>query len=77
VDAFIFEYRSTYEILGAFLKQFGVQILDDRQYPHQRLLGVLTASGLDVAWASELQGFRKRLFHESAPWIAVRLISKP
>lgn len=75
LDTFVFEYRSTYEILGAFLRRFGEQILG-RTYTEPRLQGVLTAAGLDVAWAERLARLRKRLFHEAAPWLAIRLLGR-
>jgi hypothetical protein len=75
LDSVVFEYRSTYEILGSFLRQFGKQILD-RDYSEAKTKEVLASAGLDLAWSDRLAALRKRLFHEAAAWIAVDLQSR-
>lgn len=69
-DAFFFEYRSAYEVLGRFFRSFGEHILN-RDIPQADLLAVLEAMGCDTAWINPLKEHRKLFFHETAPWIAL------
>jgi hypothetical protein len=72
IDAFIFETRSAYEILGKYITAL-FQLLFGRRLTEQDLKQVLRNSGLDHAWTFLLQQERKLFFHNTAPWIAVGL----
>ena len=70
IDAFIFETRSAYEILGKYITAL-FQLLFGRRLTEQDLKEVLRRSGLDHTWTFLLQEERKLFFHNTAPWIAV------
>ena len=70
IDAFIFETRSAYEILGKYITAL-FQLLFGRRLTEQDLKEVLQRSGLDHTWTFLLQEERKLFFHNTAPWIAV------
>jgi hypothetical protein len=70
IDAFIFETRSAYEILGKYVTAL-FQLLFSRRLTEQDLKEVLQRSGLDHTWTFLLQQERKLFFHNTAPWIAV------
>jgi hypothetical protein len=70
IDAFIFETRSAYEILGKYITAL-FQLLFGRRLTEQDLNEVLRRSGLDHTWTFLLQEERKLFFHNTAPWIAV------
>ncbi len=72
IDAFIFEARSTYEILGKFVTAL-FALLFDRPLTEKDLKKLLHESGLDVTWTLFLQEERKLFFHNTSPWIAVAL----
>src|SRR6266851_1713245 len=72
IDAFIFETRSAYEILGKYVTAL-FQLLFGRRLTEQDLKEVLQHSGLDHTWSFLLQEERKLFFHNTAPWIAVAL----
>lgn len=72
VDAFFFEYRSCYEVVGRFVTTFGSQMLN-RELGEGDLLEVLAKHGVATQWAQELREHRKLFFHETAPWIALRI----
>jgi hypothetical protein len=72
IDAFIFETRSAYEILGKYVTAL-FQLLFGRRLTEQDLKEVLQHSGLDHTWTFLLQEERKLFFHNTAPWIAVAL----
>lgn len=76
IDAFIFETRSTYEILGKYVTAL-YALLFDRDLTEQDLKTVLQDSGLDYTWTFLLQEERKLFFHNTAPWIAVAVSGKP
>ena len=76
LDSFIFECRSTYEIIGMFLKQFFEQILQE-SIEQKDLIIELTAAGLDTRWIEILTENRKELFHNTAPWIAIDVNEGP
>jgi hypothetical protein len=75
LDAFIFEFRSAYEILGKFLVEFSKRILG-KTVKEEDLLRILSAAGINISWARELQNRRKFWFHEHAPWLVYK-ISNP
>ncbi len=71
VDAFIFESRSAYEIVGKFIREFFGHMLA-LQVSEQNVINMLQSKGIDTRWIDELKTSRARLFHEAAPWIALR-----
>jgi hypothetical protein len=76
IDAFIFETRSTYEILGKYVTTL-FELLFARRLTEHDLKKVLQDSGLDYTWTFLLQEERKLFFHDTAPWIAVGLSDRP
>ena len=74
IDSFIFEARSTYEIVGGFLREFFKRILD-REITQQELATVLESEGLDTLWIEELRASRILFFHQTGAWFAVRVKS--
>lgn len=74
VDSFVFESRSAYEIMGKFLRGFFKEILAE-ELKEERLLEALKQANVDTGWVTELREIRKVLFHETAAWIAIRVIS--
>lgn len=75
IDSFIFESRSCYEIVGKFLREFFKRILN-RAVDEQELRHLLSQANIDTKWIEELSETRKAWFHESAPWIAVQVLSQ-
>lgn len=75
LDSFLFESRSTYEIVGKFLREFFMQILG-KSLSEDELKTVLTDSRIDTRWIDELRDKRILFFHQTAPWIAARVVSK-
>ena len=75
IDAFIYEFRSTYEIVGKFLVAFSAKILGS-QLTEQQVRSLLRDSGISDAWVADLADQRKLFFHETAPWIAVKILSR-
>jgi hypothetical protein len=71
VEAFIFESRSIYEILGKFLVTLHKTIFN-RLLSEDDLKTVLRNGGLDVGWTTLLRNERKLFFHDTAPWLALR-----
>ena len=49
IDAFYFEYRSCYEVVGKFVVLFGERILD-KPISEADLTAVLDQEGHDLAW---------------------------
>lgn len=74
VDSFFFESRSAYEIMGKFLRGFCKEILGE-ELKQESLLEELKQANIDTGWVTELREIRIVLFHETAAWIAVRVIS--
>ncbi|MGO9450962.1 MAG: hypothetical protein ACLQDV_07935 [Candidatus Binataceae bacterium] len=70
IEAFIFEARSTYEILGKFLSTF-CKVIFNQVLTEEDLKAVLRDRGLDVAWTTLLRDERILFFHETAPWLAL------
>jgi hypothetical protein len=70
IEAFIFEARSTYEILGKFLGTFS-KVIFNQTLTEEDLRTVLREGGLDVAWTTLLQDERILFFHNTAPWLAL------
>jgi hypothetical protein len=74
IDGFLFEFRSTYEILGRFLQSF-CELLGEPKPTEAELLALLNSRGSATHWAVTLRERRKLFFHETAPWIAYRVHS--
>lgn len=71
IDAFVFEARSTYEILGKFLRAFNDAIFK-QVWHEENLKAILREGGGDVEWTTLLRDERILLFHETAPWLALK-----
>ena len=72
VDAFFFEYRSCYEIIGKFVKKFGRKMLD-RKLTEKEIRAVLEKANLNTEWIDPVRANRILFFHNTAPWIALRI----
>lgn len=70
MDSFIFETRSLYEIMGAFLRELFRTLLG-KAVTESDLQAILSASNIDTRWIAELRENRKLFFHQTAPWVAV------
>jgi len=70
VEAFLFEARSAYEILGKFLKEF-FQLIFQRRVTEQEAIAAVRDLGGDVAWIPLLKGSRDLFVHSAASWLAV------
>jgi hypothetical protein len=71
IDAFIFEARSTYEILGKFLVTL-YKVIFNQALNEEDLRAILRDGGLDVEWTTLLRDERILFFHETAPWLALK-----
>jgi len=72
MDSFIFETRSLYEIMGKFLVEL-FRALFGKAVTEADLQAILSANDIDTRWIDELRENRKLFFHQTAPWIAVRV----
>jgi hypothetical protein len=72
MDCFIFEARSLYEIVGEFVRVL-FKTLFDRVLKERDIQELLSRAGIDTVWIEELRETRKLFFHETAPWLAVRV----
>ena len=72
IDAFIFESRSAYEILGAVVRDIVGNILG-KKVDEKALREVLETKGHDTTWIDDLHDERITFFHRTAPWIAVEV----
>jgi len=72
MDSFIFETRSLYELVGAFLREL-FTVLFNRKITEDELKSVLTKDGIDTRWIEELQQNRILFFHNTAPWLGVEV----
>jgi len=75
LDSFPFESRSTYEIVGRFLKGFFSHILR-RDVSQEELQALLKVEGIDTQWIQELRENRILFFHNTAPCLAIYILSK-
>lgn len=75
IDAFIYEFRSTYEIVGKFLLGFAANVLDSPLSEGQ-VKSILRQFGISDAWIADLADQRKLFFHNTAPWIALKISSR-
>jgi len=72
VDAFYFEYRSCYEVVGRFARTFCTEMLR-KSITEEQLVAVLQSAGVTTNWITSLRENRKLFFHETAPWIALQV----
>jgi len=72
IDAFLFESRSAYEIIGKFLAEFFQRILG-QALSQQEIVARLEADGIDTEWVKQLRDHRVLFFHNTAPWIALEV----
>ena len=70
VEAFLFEARSTYELLVKFLSAFFQLIFERKVTKHEAIAAVEDLGG-DVTWVQLLTESRKYFFHDAASWLAV------
>lgn len=75
LDAFIYECRSTYEIVGKFLRRFSETFLAS-PITEQQVATILRDAGLDDTWIPDLADHRKLFFHSTAPWVALKITSR-
>lgn len=68
LDAWIFEMRSTYEILYAFVKEFSSCILDRKVKSEEVLKSILHEKGYNSDWIDFLRRTRNLFIHRTAPW---------
>ena len=72
VDAFFFETRSCYEVMGKFVTTFCQKMLC-KSISEKELRTVLVSSQLDTWWIEPLRKNRIAFFHKTAPWIALQI----
>jgi hypothetical protein len=72
MDSFIFETRSLYEIMGKFLVHL-FRALFGKPLAEDDVQTILSSANIDTRWIGELRENRKLFFHQTAPWIAVRV----
>jgi hypothetical protein len=72
VDAFFFEFRSCYEVMGKFVTIFCEQMLC-KNISEKQLRAVLVSAELDTRWIEPLRMNRITFFHNTAPWIALEI----
>lgn len=75
VDAFFFEYRSCYEVIGKFILHFCDHILG-RKIAEDDLTQALVEAGSDTHWIDPLRLNRVLFFHNTAPWIALSVTNR-
>lgn len=75
IDAFVYEFRSTYEIVGKFLRCFSGEILN-APLTEEQMRRTLQSFGIEDAWIEDLADQRKLFFHETAPWLALKISSR-
>ena len=73
IDAWIFEFRSTYEILYAFVKEFSSRILDQKVNDQRVLKAILEAKRYHTDWIGFLNDERNCFIHQTAPWFAIEV----
>lgn len=68
-DAYVFEFRSAYELLGKFMRLFSQEILAT-EVNEKDLIQILETRGIAMTWAVELKKHRILFFHQQAAWLA-------
>jgi hypothetical protein len=76
VDAFIYQHRSAYEMMGEFVREFCQSILQSPiAWRRQEVLErIAEAAGADTTWTHTLRESRHYFAHDKAPWMGVRLV---
>jgi len=75
VDAFFYEFQSAYEILTKrFLRTFFAQILGEAVRGDAILRSACAREG-SVEWMESLRRHRNLFVHETAPWVALEVMS--
>jgi hypothetical protein len=72
IDSFLFELRSTHEIVGIFLREFFRRVLQ-RKIGKADVMGALDGGGVDTRWIDVLRKERVLFFHHTAPWVAFEI----
>ncbi len=72
IDAFIFEARSLYEILGVLVSRIAGNVLGIK-VDERALRKIVGVEGHDTSWIDDLRDERIRFFHETSPWLAVKM----
>ena len=75
LEAWIFKFRSTYEILYAFVKEFSARLLDCKVNDEKILTAILRAKGYNTDWIDFLNDERNLFVHQTAPWFAIEVTS--
>jgi hypothetical protein len=70
VEAFLFEARSAYEVLGRFLKEF-FRLIFQREITELEAVAAVKDLGGDVTWVPLLKASRNLFVHNAASWLAV------
>ncbi len=71
LDTFIFESRSTYEILGKFITEFFTKILE-KSISEKDLIDNFKKKKISTDWIEILKESRIFFFHNGAPWIGFK-----
>lgn len=75
IDMFIYEFRSTYEIVAKFVRKFSETFLGER-LTKDKVTSLLRKAGIDDAWISDLKNLRVLFFHNTAPWLALEITAR-
>ena len=70
VEAFLFEAKSAYEVLGKFLKEF-FRLIFQREITELEVIAAVKELGGDVNWVPLLKASRNLFLHNAASWLAV------
>lgn len=73
LEAWIFGFRSTYEILYAFVKEFSSRILDRKVNDERVLKAIIHAKDYNTEWIDFLNDERNYFVHQTAPWFAIEV----
>lgn len=71
LDAFLYEWRSAYELIAKFLKGLFESVLQ-RPLNEKTIKKELLDRGCDIRWIDVLHDERITYFHDTSPWIALR-----
>jgi len=72
IEAFLFEFRSAYEIVVKFLKSFFRDIVG-REVTKDEIFEYLGTKGVPIEWVEDLRLHRNIFAHDAPPWIAVAI----
>lgn len=75
LDSFLFESKSTYEMVGRFLKELFKNVFQ-QNIDENKVKSVLGNYGCDTGWIDILKDNRDWFIHNNALWFAVERISK-